>query len=148
MLLEVWLYGLKKNQHLLPANLEDTRTYRIGVSRAGAEQAYLKQMGFQDLVEVKVLSRLFPMLSRERIDLVAYGNFAFELLTAKQQLRRDQFVAIVKLEHISTGLEFALSKQTKPALTNRLKQSYRQIKSSGRYEEIMQGLTSKLDVSA
>ena len=134
------MYALKINVDLLPRKLVEARQFKVGVGRSGVVYDYLKEQGFANLREFNVVSRFLLMLNRGRIDLVAYNEFSFGFIAGQQGFNRSDYVAMFKLDTISTRSYIALSKQTNPKLAFRLKKAYQNIRNSGKYDEIMDRL--------
>lgn len=78
------------------------------------------------------------LLERGRLDLVPYGEQALIEYLRQNGVQEDRVVPMVKLEALSTGLYFAVSKQTDPALVARLRAAYQGIIDNGVYQEVMQ----------
>ncbi len=125
--IESYLWGLRDNQANLPDTLEAARDYRVGSIRDDAYDSLLHALDFSNIVHINNASPWLTLMERGRM---------------KNYLERlgepaDRVVPVVELEALSTGLYFALSKQTDQAVFERLRQAYQRIVANGSYQRIV-----------
>lgn len=71
------------------------------------------------------------------MDLIPYGEQAMTDYLERQGIAIDRVVPLVRLEALSTGLYFALSKDTDITTVERLQTAYQQLISNGSYTRII-----------
>jgi len=131
------LFGQKRYAEFLPKTLEGARHVKVAVGRGGVVYDYLKSQQFHNLIEVNSVHRYLTLLSHGRVDLVPYNELTFGIFAEKHGYHRDNYVAVLSLDEISTSTYFALSKRTSPELTLKLKAAYNTIRANGDYKKIM-----------
>lgn len=131
------LYGLREHRAMLPTTLDEARQYRVGSIRDDAFDSLLHRLDFPNIVHINNSSPWLTLLERGRIDLVPFSEQAMVDYLVQRGEPVDRLVAAVRLEALSTGLYFALSKQTDEALYQRLHRAYVAIVENGTYERIV-----------
>lgn len=134
--LDYYLYGLKSNLEMLPKTLEDAKALNVGIVRGDVTGDYLIANGFNGLTYVSEPSSNLQMLKRGRIDLFPFNSQGVGPMIEKNDFDPAEFVGVVRLDTISTGLYFALSSQTNPVVFQRLQASYNAIVDGGEYDRI------------
>lgn len=134
---ETWLFALDGKLQQLPATLDQARNYSIGLARRSAADDYLQSLGFTDIAYMGDASRAPLLLQRNRIDLAAFTLNESMGMQERFDLQPGELIPVIKLEPLSTGTYFVVSKQTDPALVTRLKQAYQDLVDNGRYVQIM-----------
>lgn len=136
--IESHLYGLRAREADLPRTIEEARTYRVGSIRNDAYDNLLSNLEFSNVVHIANSAPWVELLQRGRLDMVPYGEQALIEYLQQNGLQEDIVVPLVNLEALSTGLYFAVSKQTEPELVERLRSAYQTVVDNGVYEEIME----------
>jgi len=136
--IDSYLYGLSERESELPRTIEAALSYRVGSIRNDAYDNLLLSLGFSNVVHIANSAPWVELLERGRLDLVPYGEQALIEYLRQNGVQEDRVVPMVKLEALSTGLYFAVSKQTDPALVARLRAAYQGIIDNGVYQEVMQ----------
>jgi polar amino acid transport system substrate-binding protein len=134
--LDYYLYGLKSKFALLPKTIEEARALKIGIVRGDVTNDYLPAQGFNNLTNVSEPSRQLQMLKRGRIDLFPFNAQGIGPIIERNNFDTDDFIGILRLDSISTGVYLALSNQTSAAVFQRLQASYNAIVNSGQYDRI------------
>jgi polar amino acid transport system substrate-binding protein len=159
---EIWplrhyLYGLRKYKDRLPTSIEDalekslegslegSAHLRIGVHRGDVVYDYLVGKGFKNLIEVKDMEKNLFLLHRDRVDLVPFADFALGISAAQKGYKVEDLLPLIDIHDIASVLSIALSKKTDPEIVAKLKQAYRTIRKTGRYDEIMKPLRKIID---
>jgi len=142
---ELWpmrnfLYGLRSKQANLPTNLDEARSYRVGVTRGDVVHTYLKSKKFSRIVEVANLKKNFSLLKRDRIDLISFPDFALGHSATARGFDLRDLVVMLEMEEMSLVLSIAVSKTTDPELVRRLRLAYQSLRADGSYAQIMRPL--------
>lgn len=134
--IDSYLYGLRRREASLPTTLAEARNYRTASIRDDAYDNLLRSLNFTDIVYINNASPWLTLMERGRMDLIPYSEQAMADYLERQGIAADRVVPLVRLEALSTGLYFALSKQTELATVERLQAAYQQLISNGRYQQI------------
>lgn len=138
------LYGLKKNANWLPRTVEEAAGFRIGVVKDYPGYRYFTAKGFDQLITVRDPIRKLQMLQRGRIDLITFNRFRIGMFSEKYGFNQEEFIRVIELEDISTGLYMAFSKSTNSETVSRVQDAYARVKESGKFDEIMAPLASMM----
>jgi polar amino acid transport system substrate-binding protein len=134
--LDYYLYGLKSRLTSLPSTIEGAKALKVGIVRGAFISNFLIAEDFSNLINVSEPSRNLQMLKRGRIDLFPFNTRGVGPMLTQHNFDTDELVGIIRLDTDSTGLYFALSKQTSAAVLRRLQDSYNAVVKSGQYERI------------
>jgi polar amino acid transport system substrate-binding protein len=134
---ETWLYSFRGKLQPPPLDLNEARMYRIGLARRSAADNYLRSLGFEHLVYLGDANRAPMMLERDRIDLGAFTVKEVKGMEQRFGLEPGLLEPLVRLDPISTGTYFVMSKDTDPDLVARIRGAYEELEESGVVAEIM-----------
>ena len=135
--IDSYLYGLRRREASLPTTLAEARNYRTASIRDDAYDNLLRSLDFTDVVYINNASPWLTLMERGRMDLIPYGEQAMTDYLERQGIAIDRVVPLVRLEALSTGLYFALSKDTDITTVERLQTAYQQLISNGSYARII-----------
>jgi len=135
--IDSYLYGLRERQESLPTTLEQARNYRIASIRDDAYDDLLHKLEFGEIVHINNGSPWLTLMERGRMDLIPFGEQAMADYLNQQGVAQDRVVPAVRLDTLSTGLYFALSKHTDVAIYERLRTAYLDLVANGTYERIV-----------
>lgn len=135
-----YLIGLQSNHNLTITNLEQAKAYTVGTIRGYGAANYLREKGFEEGVNLKLLSQpdqLWSMLYKKRIDFVLSNltTGSFEIIDAGWD--PAQVTGVFQLKELTVNLEMATGKETASATVNRLRKGLSGLKSNGRFQAIM-----------
>lgn len=136
--IESYLYGLSERAGELPSTISDARAFQVGSIRNDAYDELLQSLAFPNIVHINNNAPWLTLLERGRVDLVPFSEQAIVEYLEQQGEPVSRLVPAVKLDQLSTGLYFAMSKQSDLELVTRLRRAYREIVENGTYETIMQ----------
>ncbi len=136
---ETWLYSFRGKLQPPPADLNEARMHRIGLARRSAADDYLRSLGFEHLVYLGDANRAPMMLERDRIDLGAFTVNEVKGMEQRFGLEPGLLEPLVRLDPISTGTWFVMSKATDPELVARIRSAYEELFAAGVVAEIMTG---------
>lgn len=122
----------------LSRTIEEARDYRVGSIRNDAYDNLLLNLDFSNVVYIAISAPWIELLERGRLDLVPYGGQVFIEYLQQNSVTEDRVDPMVKLDALSIGLYFAVSKQTDPALVERLRAAYQRVVDNGVDAEVMQ----------
>ncbi len=117
--------------------------YRIGLQGGSNLQEFLVQKGFGEnsdntiLHEVTRNAQTIRLVQRGRLDLMAQVAVSFPIRVKQEGLPIEDFRPVLKLDELSKQLWVVLSKPTAPELVRLFIQGLAQVKSDGRYDEIV-----------
>lgn len=133
--IETHLYALKDRLEALPRTLDDARELRIGLARRSAADEFLSSNGFTNLIYSGNATRAPILLDRGRIDLSPMTRQEAIGVINDFELDADALIPTVRLNELSTGTYFVVSKQTDPALVVRLKEAYERLVENGTHAQ-------------
>jgi len=136
--LRYYLFGLREQLGRLPRSLDEAREFRVGTLQGDVIDSYLADLDFTSLVHMTDVSRAPLLLLRGRFDLFAMGAHRIPEYTGLSGMEPDRLVPAVPLPEISTALYFALSRNTEPAILQRLQDAHEKISADGTLARIMQ----------
>lgn len=139
--IETFLYAMRGELANVPATLEEARNYRIGLSRSSASAELLSDLGFDNLLYTGDPARAPVMLERGRIDLVPMTLDEAMGAARDHGLEADALIPAVRLDELSTGTYYVVSKQTDPELVARLKSAYQRLVDDGTHARIFSSFT-------
>ncbi|HXR01847.1 MAG TPA: transporter substrate-binding domain-containing protein [Pseudomonas sp.] len=130
-------YKLRERRDVVVKNLQDARTYSVGVVRDDSRQQYLEGKGFSKMVVSannldnlrKLISgqvALVPMPEREAREQCADLHIAFEDLEG-----------VYTLDELSKGLYVAVSTKTPDETVKRISAAFTQLKDDGTVARLM-----------
>ena len=134
--IETHLYAMKDKLANVPETVDEARDYRIGLSRSSASDELLSSLGLTNLLYTGDPSRAPVMLERGRIDLVPMTRDEALGVIQDYQLEADALIPAVRLDALSTGTYYVVSKQTDPELVARLKSAYQSLVDDGTHARI------------
>lgn len=132
--IETHLYMLRDMLDSVPTTLAEARDLRIGLARRSAADEFLSSQGFTNLVYSGNPTRAPVLLERGRIQLTPMTRQEAIGVIEDFNLEAGALVPTVRLAELSTGTYFVVSKQTDPALVERLKQAYRALVDDGTHQ--------------
>jgi polar amino acid transport system substrate-binding protein len=136
--IESHLYGLSERADELPTTIAQARAFQVGSIRNDAYDDLLQRLEFPNIVHINNNAPWLTLLERGRVDLVPFSEQAIAEYLSQQGEPPNRLIPSVRLEELSTGLYFAMSKQSDMELVTRLRRAYRAIVENGTYEAIMQ----------
>ena len=134
---EIYLYALKGMLADPPTNLEEARQYRIGLDRSSVADVFLSNLGFKNLIHAGNPTRSPILLKRGRVDLWPMTPQEASGIIRDHELEDDALIPLIKLDEISSGTYFVVSKSTDPALVERLRGAYTRLVEDGTYAELL-----------
>jgi len=132
--IETHLYALRGKLAELPTTLEEARQYSIGLARRSAADDWLRDQGFTNLIYSGDATRSPLLMDRGRIDLTPMTRQEAIGLTQDYELEEDALIPVVRLDELSTGTYFVVSKQTNAVLVQHLKDAYQTLVDNGAHE--------------
>jgi len=141
---EVFLYALKGKLSNPPTTLEEARNFNIGLARRGAADDLFTSLGFTNLHYTGNPTRSPILLARGRVDLWPMTENEARGIMRDYDMPSDALVPLIKLDQISSGTYFVVSKQTDPSLVARLKEAYVRLVEEGVYAELF-GIGERVD---
>jgi polar amino acid transport system substrate-binding protein len=130
---DVWLWKLKRRTDLRLTALGDAKQYRVGVVFGDASIADLEQAGLEHKRSLHVIHdrrALGRMLRMDRFDLIPMALWSDGLLSAEGELPEEPLEPVVRLTR-EGGYYFALAKGSDPALLQRLREAFAQLRADG-----------------
>ena len=122
-----YLVGKESLKLSEPITLASLKKLKIGVIRGSATEQYLISQGFKNLYLVSKPSQSINMLKLGRIDLFPTNYSSFQLSCLHLKVDCQQIKPFYHLEQLSTSLYFALSKQTKNEIVDKITAAYRKV---------------------
>lgn len=135
--IETYLFAMTGKLENPPSTLEEARHLSTGAARSSASAEFLTNFGFENLYYLGDHTRAPLMLERERIDLAAFSLAEARGLELSENLAPGSLIPLIRIEELSSGTYFVVSKQTDIALVERLKQAYDELVENGDYQRIM-----------
>lgn len=130
------LYKLKSNDHIVVNSLADARQFSVGVSLEDVIFTYLKGKNFRKLNIVSNDLFNIRMLTRGRLDLIAYDEASFLHKIQTEGLNPFLFERVYRLEELTGSLYMAFNRDTDPTLVEKFQVALKTIKKKGIYEKI------------
>lgn len=131
------LWGLKDREQELPHSLDEARNSHVSATRGDVVTEYLIGKNFSNLVYTRSSSNTYPMLSRERIDLIPYSSFGIRQYMQHNDIPEGTLVDVIELDEISTGNFLVMNKLSDPNLVEALTKAFQILIDNGEYERIM-----------
>ncbi|WP_306522311.1 ABC transporter substrate-binding protein [Rheinheimera sp.] len=136
---KAYLYRLKSRPEVNPKSLEDAKTFGIAVARGDVYEEYFLSLGFEsgkNLLGFATKSDPIPLFLKGKVDLVVASELVMPtwLSTLKQPVDLAEPVLDISL----IGNNFlALNNNMPPHTVRQLQQAIDQLKSSGRFRQII-----------
>ena len=132
-----YLFKLNSRQALKAMPIAEVKAMKVGVVNQHAHHEYLIAEGFTRLRPVNNSLLNVKKLKVGRVDLLAMSSAGLRSLCEAESLNCKDFVPLIKLKGISTGLFLAYSKGSDKLLIERTKDSYNRLVASGEFDRIM-----------
>ncbi len=129
-------YKLRSNDRIVVNSLADAKQFSIGVSLEDVILTYLKGKEFQNLSIVSNDIFNIRMLTRGRLDLIAYDEASFLHKIQAEGLDPSLFERVYRLEELSGSLYMAFSRGTDPNLVRKFQAALKVVKKKGIIEQI------------
>lgn len=136
MTIQYHLYRLRRNPIDVPT-LDAARTYSIGVMRDDVRHQFLQAKGFTRLVVSAQSLDNFRKLIAGQVDLVPLTTDDATALCAEARFDCDNLERVLTLDEASTSLYMAYNRQTAPALVERTRRAFEQLKAEGTVRSIL-----------
>ena len=137
MKVQYHLFKLKERTEIAVKNLQDARSYAIGVMRDDVRHQYLQAQGFTKLVISGQSVDNFRMLLNRRVDIVPLNDRDATSLCQETNFDCANLEKVLTLHEMSTGLYMAYSKSTPDTVVERTKAAFEKIKAEGGIRKIM-----------
>ncbi|MBL4673699.1 MAG: transporter substrate-binding domain-containing protein [Arenicella sp.] len=122
-----FLFRLKRRNDINLENIEQAKSYSIGVVNHHAHHEYLESEGFTDFEPVNSSAQNLRKLLLGRIDLFPLSSGGLEPLCKQLNVNCDQIVPAIALDNFSDGLYMAFSKQSNRETVERVQNAYNQL---------------------
>lgn len=130
---DVYLFQSRDRKDIDLPDLEAAKKYRIGGVKLWDTTVWLTQQG----IPVLELDRTWigmQLLKVGQLDLLPHTELSLAYDAARHGLKPSDFMKTLKIR--STSSEFAMSKNSDPALVKKLRKTYANIRSNGLYQRI------------
>jgi polar amino acid transport system substrate-binding protein len=129
---QYYLYALKSSGFLKAPNSDAFTEYKIGTILNSASYQSLKTNGFTNVLSIRQVTKVFNMLTKNKVDFITVDKQKFQSICASYSLKCADIVPIspIKMPQ-SSSLYFALSKNSDPALVSSITEAYNKLLLSG-----------------
>jgi polar amino acid transport system substrate-binding protein len=122
-----FLFRLKRRTDITLENIEQAKSYSIGVVNHHAHHEYLESEGFSNFELVNSSAQNLHKLLLGRIDLFPLSSGGLEPLCKQLNVNCDQIVPAIALDNFSDGLYMAFSKQSNNENVERVQNAYNEL---------------------
>ena len=137
MKIQFHLYKLK-GQKAVVKNLQDAKSFTIGVLRDDIRHQYLKEKGFTRLVVSAQQAEILRKLVSGQVDLIPLPEDDAASLCKEAGINCDSLERIYTLDELSTGLYMAYSHSTPDIVVERTRNAFEKLKTAGTVKSIME----------
>ena len=136
------LYKLRERADIRASNLDAARQLTIGVMRDDLRHQYLQQQGFTRLVMSAQTTENFAQLLNHKVDVVPLSEAGAEAQCRNTGFDCAGLERVLPLDALTTGLYMAYSLTTPPAVVERTRAAFKQLKANGTVQRTMEPKTS------
>jgi polar amino acid transport system substrate-binding protein len=140
-----YLFRLAGRKEINVENLEDAKTWRMGVVNEHIHHQYLKKAGFTHLQPVNSNQQNLYKLLLERIDIFPMSDGGMMQLCSLEKIECAKFVPILKLKEISGGLYLAASTSSDDELVIHLRKKYQELLATGYHQNLLRKRLLRID---
>jgi polar amino acid transport system substrate-binding protein len=137
MRIDYHLYKLRSHKDIVVRNLEDAKSYTIGVMRDDVRHEYLQAQGFNKLVVSSQNADNFKKLVNGQVQLVPMPERDAMLLCEEAHVDCNSLEKIYLLNAMSTGIYMAYSKSTPDDIVQRTRSAFDKLKADGTVARLM-----------
>ena len=137
MRIEYHLYKLRSQKDIVVRNLQDAKSYTIGVMRDDVRHEYLQAQGFNKLVVSSQNADNFKKLVNGQVQLVPMPERDAMLLCEEAHVDCNSLEKIYLLDAMSTGIYMAYSKSTPDDIVQRTRTAFDKLKADGTVARLM-----------
>ncbi|WDE00179.1 substrate-binding periplasmic protein [Thalassomonas actiniarum] len=135
-----FLVGLKSRKDIKLDTLDSAKAYNVGTIRGYYSETFLKQAGFKEKQNLSLsvkYEHMWQMLFKGRIDLVLTNFIALEREIASIGLNAGDIGQYIQVKDFPDELYLATGLKTPDKLVERLSAALTELKSNGRYQQIL-----------
>lgn len=144
----IYIWKLKSRKDIVINSLDDIKYYMNSVLPNSVSHNYLKSINVPNnkILEVTINKQSIKMLDLERVDIVPQDEISFlTTVRSDNDLKFSDFERVTLLEEISGVSYLVASKDSDLEIINKLKESWKKIKKSDKYNELYDNFIRSLE---
>lgn len=131
-----YVFKLAARTDIQASTLDEIRGYSIGVVNFHVHHEYLRQLDMPNLQPVNSNLQNIRKALLRRIDLFPLSDGGIVPLCKQRQIDCGQFMPLLKIDDISSGLWVAINRHSDPIIINALQQSFNNLVEQGNHAVI------------